>query len=182
MQVTRSTLMALLMAGATGMLLAACSSPQSSTASNPPPKDAAKIGVPFLAHEGQAKAEVTLTKITYATTRPDGAQANAGEYAILHLKIVGKSAARFTFNIESFSYQYAQQPDPYQPDDTNITGVDPQDWMAFPQGLPPQGSVTKGKSVSGIEPLDVSPKSLLLISMSGSDGFTPIVQWLTTSH
>lgn len=183
MKTMRMAVMAPLVAGAVGLLAVACSSPQSSTASSPPPpKDAAKIGVPFLAHEGRAKAKVTLTKITYTTTRPDGTQAIAGEYAILHLKIVGESAARFTFNIESFSDQYTQDSAPYQPEDTNIYGVDPTDWSEFPQRLLNQASVTKGKTVTGTIPLDVPTQSLLLISMSGSDGVTPIVQWLTTSH
>jgi hypothetical protein len=155
--------------------------PPASASSSPPPRDAAKVGVPFLAHEGDASAEVTLTKITYAVDRPDGTPANAGEYAVLHLRIVGESAKPFTFNIESFSDQYTQEPDPYQPGDTNIYGVDPTDWSEFPQRLTSDGSVTKGKVVSGTIPLDVSTQSLLLINMYGTDGVTIIAQWLATS-
>jgi hypothetical protein len=164
---------------ALGCLIGACSSPQTSTAASPPPKDAAKISVPIHVDLDGASADVTLTGITFSATTPDGTPALAGEYAILHLTFVGKSAQPFKINISDFVYQYTQQPDPYQPEDSNLTGVDPTDWSAFPQRLP-DTSVSKGKEVSGTIPLDMSPKSLVLISLMNNDA-TPVAQWLATS-
>jgi hypothetical protein len=43
-------------------------------------------------------------------------------------------------------------------------------------------AVTDGKVVKGMVPIDVSTHSLLLVTMTGSDGVTPIVQWLATSR
>jgi len=164
--------------------ITACSSPSSSsTTISPPPADAAKIGVPFLVREGNSSAEVTLTKITYTPTAPDGTQAESGdgEYAILHVKIVGTSATPFKFGLDSFAYQATDEPDSYQPVNSHVLNVDPQDWMAFPNGLESDGTVTKGKSASGILPFEVLPQTPMLINMYTVNGIKPIAQWLAVS-
>jgi hypothetical protein len=177
-RVSRTTL-GLLGVALSSVLASACASSQSSTASSPPPKDAAKVGVPFVLYEGKAKASVTLTGVTYSTTL-DQTGAIPG-YAILHLKITGESPQPFSVVQEDFSYQGTQEPDPYQPEDTNSTGVDPVAWSETPQRLP-NSSIREGQVVTGNVPLAASTGTLMLITMDVSDRPddlpTDSAQWL----
>lgn len=172
--------MILLTVTAASWLTVACSSAPTPATSSPRPTDAAKIGTPRLVVEGRTSAEVTLAKVTYTATRPDGAPSNAGEYAILDLIIIGKSEQPFSVDLDNFYFQYTQQPDPYQPEDSRLFGVNPTDWSEFPHRLP-IALVSKGKEISGTVPLEVSTNSLMLISMVTTNG-TPVAQWFVTSH
>lgn len=180
MRIVTRAAMTLVTITAAGSLMAGCSFLQNVTGADSAPQDAARIGTPFLVKHAGTAAEVTLTKITYMDTRPDGATSTAGEYAVLNVKVVGQSASPFDVSPQYFFIQYTQRPDPYQPQDINRYHATSADLREFPHVLPIT-AVTENGEVSGTVPLEVGNKSLILICMTAGDG-TPIAQWLTTSR
>lgn len=185
MRISRLGIVAFIILAAS-WLTTSCESPHAPAARNESatsrpsiPTDVARVGTPFRVIEAQSSAEVTITKILYPSTSPSGQPSNAGEFAVLYVRIVGSSKQRFHYSGMNFFFQYTQQPDPYQPQDSNFYGVDPTDWDAFPPQLA-IGFVANGQAVQGTVPLEVSSKSLLLISMTNNTSKT-LVKWLATS-
>lgn len=144
------------------------------------PATAAHIGIPFRVAQGKASADVTITKITYASTAPSGEQSNAGEWAVVNVRIIGKSRAPFHYDPLNFYFQYTQRTNPYRPEDSNMYNFEPGDYNTFPSQLR-IGSVTNGKRAHGVVPLEVSNKSLMIIGMTASNDRTLLAQWLITS-
>jgi hypothetical protein len=140
------------------------------------PSTAATIGVPFRVTDTDgAIADVTLNGVRYQPIQGDHGQ----QIAVLDVTIKGASQKAFHFDVESFYVQYADGPDPYHPDDSNMWGADPQDRTAVQPWLT-AGAVTTGRHAHGFLPIRAGRHSLLLIGMADQSAKV-LAQWLTTS-
>ncbi|WP_158703545.1 hypothetical protein [Pseudonocardia dioxanivorans] len=120
-----------------------------------------------------AAADVTLTGVTPG-------KYGSFAYAVGQITITGRSSQPFAYDGEDdFAVQYADGPDPWHPDNSNIWNPD------IEAGFPPAlraGTLSNGQTVSGTLAFHIGSHGGRLLISAFDDGnprpTTPLAQWL----